>query len=358
MTSMQQARRAISLFIVCIVFAAFGPDACATPNTTGTTTAAAKTDTAGATASCGGKDMLAEFAITDPVRHRKIEDAAARSENTEAIFWHISKPGTAPSYLFGTIHLTDPRVTKLSPSVTSALKNASTLALEVADLSPTAMAQALAAALKLAIYSDGRSLKTKLSPEEYAIVERKLKSSGMPVQMAQVFRPWVVTMLLSSSDCERRRAARGKRVLDMQLAELAKKNNVPVIGLETISGQMQALSAIPNQDQLAMLKAGLPYVDRSNDLIETLIQIYLKRKIGATWPFQIALAEKAGISAASFNSFRRLLILQRNRQMRDKAVPLIEKGGAFIAVGALHLAGKNGLVALLRKAGFKITAVE
>ncbi len=44
--------------------------------------------------------------------------------------------------------------------------------------------------------------------------------------------------------------------------------------------------------------------------------------------------------------------------MRDAALPLLEKGGAFIAIGALHLPGSDGLVALLRKAGFDISALE
>lgn len=343
MISVQRERSVAILFVCfCIGAGAFGHAAHAAPKAS----------------TCGGKDMLAEFAVTDPARAEQIENTAASTENAEAIFWRVTKPGVPPSYLFATIHLTDPRVTELSPEVTAALKSASTLALEVADLSPTAMAQALTGALKFAIYTDGQGLKNKLSPEDYEKVERKLQSSGMPVQMAKVFRPWVVTMLLASSDCERRRAASGKLVLDMQLAELAKKNSVPVVGLETLNSQLQALSAVSNEDQLEMLRAGLAYLDRSEDMVETLIQFYLKRKIGATWPFQLALAEKAGVSASAFDSFLTGLVIQRNHQMRDEAVPLIEKGGAFIAVGALHLTGEDGLVALLRKAGFEITAVE
>jgi len=344
---MKPVQRAGSIFFVstlCLCLSAIGQLAHTAPKP--------------AAAACAGKDMLAEFAVTDPERLRQIENAARQSKNSDAILWRIAKPGAAPSYLFGTVHLTDPRISKLSPAATSALTSASTLALEVADLSPTAMARALTGALKLALYTEGGGLKEKLSPEDFAKVERKLKSSGMPVQMAQVFRPWVVSMLLASSDCERRRASSGTPILDMQLADIAKKNGIPVVGLETLNSQLQSLSSVPNADQLAMLKVGLAYVDRSNDMIETLIQMYLKRKLGATWQFQIALAEKAGIPASAFDSFRTFLIIQRNRQMRDNAIPLIEKGGTFIAVGALHLSGKDGLVALLRKAGFDVTAVE
>lgn len=358
MLAVQRLQSAILVVVAIVVVAASAQHVSSAPKQSGTNLEVVKKENPGARASCGGKDMLTEMARTDPVRYRQIKLAAENTENTEAIFWRVARPGSAPSYLFGTIHLTDPRVTKISPSVKQALQTATTLALEVADPSPVAMARALTGALQLAIYSEGTSLKTLLSAEDYAKVERKLKTAGMPAKLAQVFRPWVITMLLSSSECERRRAARGTRVLDMELAAIAKTHNVPIVGLETINDQMQALSSVPNADQLAMLKAGLPYMERSNDLIETLVQIYINRNIGATWPFQVALAEKAGVSAASFDSFRTGLIVQRNRNMRDKAIPLIEKGGTFIAVGALHLTGKDGLVALLRKAGFKISPLE
>jgi uncharacterized protein YbaP (TraB family) len=44
--------------------------------------------------------------------------------------------------------------------------------------------------------------------------------------------------------------------------------------------------------------------------------------------------------------------------MRDAAEPLLQDGSAFIAVGALHLVGPTGLVALLRERGYTVTAVE
>ena len=53
-----------------------------------------------------------------------------------------------------------------------------------------------------------------------------------------------------------------------------------------------------------------------------------------------------------------ILITDRNLRMRDRMLPLLEKGRAFIAVGALHLIDRNGLVELLRTAGYKLTPVN
>ena len=52
------------------------------------------------------------------------------------------------------------------------------------------------------------------------------------------------------------------------------------------------------------------------------------------------------------------LLISRNFGMRDNALAHLEQGNAFVAVGALHLPGKQGLVSLLREAGYTVTAVE
>jgi uncharacterized protein YbaP (TraB family) len=141
----------------------------------------------------------------------------------------------------------------------------------------------------------------------------------------------------------------------MRVAALAKASRVPVKGLETAEEQLASLSGVPDDQQIAMLKAGLKYADRRDDLLETVAQMYLKRQMGAAMPFQIALAEKHGFKAADFAGFEKALLVDRNARMSERAQPILAKGGAFIAVGALHLPGKTGLVELLRRSGYTVT---
>ncbi|MDX2156599.1 MAG: TraB/GumN family protein [Hyphomicrobiaceae bacterium] len=89
-----------------------------------------------------------------------------------------------------------------------------------------------------------------------------------------------------------------------------------------------------------------------------MLRRYLAREIAKVWPLQMEMWRQAGFDTAAFASFRRELLTVRNARMRDAALPVLAEGGAFIAVGALHLVGEDGLVALLRAAGFEVTPAE
>ena len=307
---------------------------------------------------CGGIDMLAETAAKDPQTYDRIMAAATATKNADAILWKVEKPGRPTSYLFGTVHLTDERVTTLSPATESALKASKTIALEVSDISETATSTVIAKSAPLVMFTDGRRLDGLLSSTEYETVKSIISRSGMPVDLAALFKPWIVTMILSTSECERAKVQGGARVLDMKIAEIGKSRGMQVVGLETISAQIEALAAVPEQQQLDMLRSSLKYADRTNDMMETLVQLYLKRRISAALPFQIALARQSGIGDEAFAGFQQKLLYERNEKMRAVAEPLLERGGVFIAIGALHLPGDRGMVELLRQSGFTVTAIE
>ncbi|MGQ0673586.1 MAG: TraB/GumN family protein [Hyphomicrobium sp.] len=307
---------------------------------------------------CRGVDMLAELATSDPETYATIVREAAATENTGAVLWKIERDKLPPSHLFGTMHTTDKRITQMPPKSRAALDRASTVVVEVADLSPAAGATALSEAMRFAVFTDGNSLEKLVSAEEFAKVTEAVVKAGLPAETARLLKPWIVSMLMSAAACEKKRIEKGDQVLDMRIAETAKRRKVPLIGLETAQSQLEALAAVPESQQVDLLRSSLPYASRTQDLAETVTQLYLKRNIGAAWPFQLALARKAGIASDAFSGFQQQIVNGRNARMRDNSLPHLAKGGAFIAVGALHLPGKTGLVTLFREAGYKVTAVE
>ena len=307
---------------------------------------------------CLGKDVTEEIRQQKPALWARVVAAAEKTINAKALLWKIEKPGTLPSHLFGTVHLTDDRVNQLPAPVEFALNSATTVALEIADLSPGALAPAISKMQNLLVYPDGRSLERLLSGDERRQATTALERAGTPSAALGQLRPWVVSMMLALTDCERKRSATGLMPLDARLGANGKTRGVPVVGLETLADQLRAMAKVPEADQLIMLKATLKFYDRVDDMLETMVQLYLKRDIGIIWPLQIELWREAGYNPAAFTAFRRELVTLRNLKMRDGALPLVGKGNAFIAVGALHLPGLDGLVELLRNAGYTVTAIN
>lgn len=309
-------------------------------------------------ARCGGTNLLTRLASTDPALHKRITERARSVENGHAMLWKVARTGRAPSYLFGTVHLTDTRVREISDATRRALRSARSVLLETSDVTPSATTRALIRAAKAAVYTDGRTLDALLTKEEFDQVKETMDRVGVPAKSAKLYRPWIISMMLSGSDCERRRIRDGEVVLDMALAQEARVHGIPITGLETADEQIATLASIPEDQQLGMLRANLALIDDTDNLMETMVQLYLERRIGAVWELQLALAETAGLPASTFEGFRQAVIVDRNAKMFDISAGAFEKGGVFMAVGALHLPGKDGLVALLRNAGYTLTPVE
>ncbi|MGI9409797.1 MAG: TraB/GumN family protein [Hyphomicrobiaceae bacterium] len=307
---------------------------------------------------CNGTDMMPGIKLSNAALHARITGRADRIPNGEAILWKIERAGVAPSYLFGTMHVSDPRVAQLSPVVRSAVHGSRTVAVEVAEMSPTTIARLMAKLPTRFIYQNGQSLEQKLAPEEIRVANNVMRKAGLPRQVARLLRPWFVNLLLSAPQCERLRSASGHSVLDQIVADTARNRGIKLVGLETPEEQIKALADMPEAVQLGVLRISLTFANRLEDYFETMIRFYLDRRVNLLMPLSIEMAKAKGLDVSSLRSFEKALAIKRNYTMRDRALPLIEKGRAFVAVGILHLVGREGLVELLRQQGYSVTAVE
>lgn len=310
------------------------------------------------TQACGGRDLLPELRARSAEVAQRFDTQATAMANAKAILWRLEKDGVPPSHLFGTVHVTDERVTNLTPTIQTAFDSSRVVALEIADLSPEALAQGMAKVQSLLQLPQDRSLDLMLTADEMGLARTELEKTGVPPPVASRLRPWVVSMSLALTDCEKGRKASGLKPLDEQLGLRARTRRIQVVGLESVELQMRAMAAIPEAEQVALLKAALKLHPINADMIETLIRRYLASDLAPIWQMQIELWREAGVSDAAMQSFQRELIGKRNVRMRDAALPYVSKGGTFIAVGALHLPGSDGLVALFEQAGFKAVPVE
>ena len=265
------------------------------------------------------------------------------SVNT-GLLWKIESPGVAPSYLFGTIHSEDPRVIDLPPIVSQSLKKSVLLALEI-EFSPETGKYAFASMF----FSDGRTLDNVAGNQLAQKAAELMSKRGLPEQQAMMMKPWAVFTLMNMPEPET------GVYLDLKLHQLASSQGKQLYGLETIEEQIATFDEMPMTEQVALLEHSLANQEEMSEVMEKTIEIYLSKDLAAMEALNKHFMAEMPVELAT--TFTHRLIDFRNMRMYQRMKPLIASGGAFVAVGALHLPGESGLIKQLRLDGLSVSAV-
>ena len=308
---------------------------------------------------CTGQDMLAALANDDPALLDKVATEAGRTLNGSGLLWKLEKDGGKPSFLFGTMHMTDPRVTRLTPAAQNAFDASDIVVIETTVvLDQSRMMAALAAEPELRMFTVATTLSSLLSPQDAAAVAEALDERGIPAASVAKMKPWMLSAMIALPACELARKASGLPVLDVKLAEDAKAAGKRLEGLESAADQLRAMASLPMEFHMKGLVETLKLGDRADDVIETMVVLYAREDTGMFWPLFRAVLPNGGEDEASYAAFEETMITSRNRTMAERAAPVLAEGNAFLAIGALHLPGPGGLIELLRQAGYTVSRVE
>lgn len=307
---------------------------------------------------CGGDNLIARMETEDPSTYAKLVEEAAATPNGQGIFWKIERGERSPSYLLGTMHVTDPRVLAMPDEARKAYSNAATVVVEsdeIADEKKASMA--LLARPDLTMFTDGRTITSLLDEKDAGILAEGLKARGMSLAAVSRMKPWMIASFVALPACEIARKQAGADFLDQKLAKDAIADGKTLKGLETLLEQITALDALPIEPQLAGLVQTVELGDGIEDVIETMSQLYLTGETGMIMPMMRSVAPEGEEDANAYSDFEQKIIIDRNHRMAERAAPILSAGNVLIAVGALHLPGKEGLIELLRKEGFTLTPV-
>jgi len=309
---------------------------------------------------CAGRDLLDRMARDKPADYAAIMEAAKKIPAGDHIFWRIAgKQGHPDSFLFGTIHYSDDRATDLPQAVKTALAGARTLAVELADLpKPGDLQAVLRDNPTLIAMPAGRSLYSLFTLKTAAQLRAALAARGVDPDQAARLQPWFLGILLAAPDCERRRQAAGLLPVDGVVMQLAHDEGIAVVGLETLKEQLSVMASLSLEEQAAQLAQIVASKDKPVDRYETVLQLYLHHRIGTMFPMMAQEAQANPELDQAVRDLSEKLIVRRNANMIERALPLIDKGGVFIAVGSLHLPGEKGLVERLRARGYKVTPAD
>lgn len=305
---------------------------------------------------CGGSNLLTKYEKDDPAGFAKLRAEADAVPNGKGIFWKIEKDGQPPSWLLGTMHVTDPRVLAMPDAAQTAYADAATVVVESDEIVDEKKAgAAILARPDLTMFTDGRSITDFLDGDGAERLAEGLKKRGLSLAAIGRMKPWMIASFVALPACEIARKTAGIAFLDQRLARDALADGKTLKGLETLIEQISALDSLPLEPQVEGLVQTLELGDTLKDVIETMSQLYLAGDTGMIMPMMRAAAPEAGEDAAAYADFEQRIIIDRNHTMAERAAPILANGNVFIAVGALHLPGPEGVVELLRKQGFTVT---
>jgi hypothetical protein len=286
---------------------------------------------------------LAQFA--QPLSSRAYAQTAAAAFD-KGLLWRVEKPGSAPNYLFGTMHLADKRVTALPEVVRKQFDSARSFAMEVAaDQSNIA---ALAARM---VYLDGRDLPGVAGEDLFRKIVPLTAGLGLPPEMARLFKPWAMVLLLQMPQQQT------EDVLDFMLQRMAAQQGKAIHYLETVDEQVAAFENMSDKDQLALLRHVVETHHELKALTEKLVQAYLQRDLGLMWQISESEVARRPELRPVKDVFDQRLLYDRNVRMVGRMQPQFKEGNAFVAVGALHLYGEKGLLSLLERDGYRVSRV-
>lgn len=284
--------------------------------------------------------LLATAALAAPL---PAQAAAARF--SKGLLWRVAGRGTT-SYVYGTIHVADPRLAALPVPVNDAFAAASSLTVEyVADT------YGKERFLEAAMFTDGRTLEKTIGAQDFELAYQHLKRIGLTREFVNRLKPWGVLLNLRNP-----RGANGAS-LDAQLLAQARTRHLPLYMMEDVEEQVFTFDEFPMAAQVALLKHSLAHQDELIAMADRTLDAYLRRDLGAIWRIQQDFARRHPEITADNAVFLKRVIFDRSVVMAFRMQHQLRRGNAFVALGALHLYGRKGVLALLGEDGYRAKRV-
>lgn len=262
--------------------------------------------------------------------------------------WEISN-GENHLYIGGTIHVLRPSDFPLPEVFEQVYKESDELVFEtdMAVINSPAFAQKL---MRVMSYSDGRTLRSELSPEVYAKVTERLRSKGIPPHSFDQLKPSMVSILLTQYEMqEYDMAAEG---VDIFFSKSAKRDNKKMHGLESAEEQLAFLSGLGEDDPDALILNTLEEMHEMKNLINSMISSWRKGDEKQLEEFIIREMEE------KYPSIYQEILVDRNNNWFPAILGFIKSEPVeMILVGAAHLVGDEGLLNMLRAKGYSVTQV-
>lgn len=265
----------------------------------------------------------------------------AQPANT--LLWEISGNGlTAPSYVFGTFHMMCPEQLDLSQDIQQKVRATRQLVLEL-DFDDPNLVPELQQGM---VFADGKTTRDYLSEKDYQTVSRFFQDSlGISFDQVAAVKPFMLSTFIYPKYLGCQPAS-----WEQALIGLAQAQQSEILGLETPTQQLATIDKLPFDKQAVVLVEGITEFDSMKKMFAEMVQLYRTQQVEALYSF-------SGDYFSEFEGLEKAMLEDRNRAWIPRMGELAAQKPTFFAVGAAHLGGPTGVLALLREAGYQVTPV-
>lgn len=294
---------------------------------------------------CGTSQKVAETSVSKLVN-------LVPTADEKSLLWEISGQDLAkPSYLYGTIHMITKEDYFLTDSTKAAFKAVDHVVFEI-DLNEMNDPAILFSLITEAMMANGTTLRDLLSTADYKLVDDHFSQMGLPMYLLDRVKPMFLAMMASGDLSGEGGGLQSGEIksYEMEFMQMAESKSKTVGGLETLAYQMSVFDSIPYAEQATMLVEAIKSGAEGNDEFDEMIRLYKSQDINA-------MANMFETEPGSDSKFESVLLEDRNQNWIPIMEKLIREKTTFFAVGAGHLAGEEGVIALMRKAGYKVRPI-
>lgn len=268
-----------------------------------------------------------------------------KQKNDNTLLWKVSGNGLKkPSFLFGTFHLLCKDDIHFSDQLKRAMKRCDTIYMELDMDDPTIMLSGM-------LYMNmkgGKKLEDLYTPEEYKRLQNYFSDSlKVPLMLFQSAKPYFLVALLYP----RMMNCSSPSGVEEELVKIAKEDKKEINGLETMQFQASVFDSIPYELQAQELLKNIDSFSVNKKEFQTMLNYYKNQQLDS-------INKMMGKREFGSDKYDNLLLNDRNKNWVGQLKQIMKRESVFVAVGAGHLVGNEGLIQLLRKAGYKVEPLE
>ncbi len=277
--------------------------------------------------------------------------ATPASRFNQGIFWEVLQDGKTDGYIFGTFHSNDKRVITLPSNVRKKLLRAKSFSMEafpgVRYFNPHWGFRSIIRDMTL---PEGQTLPSLIGEDLYRELEKKLEKLGVKQQRLMHLYPWAVMNELGTHKF----AVQENRgpILDHMLYEMAADKAQDLYQVETLEELVAAYYDFPMEAQISLLNDRINAYDDMPIFSERMLEAYLKEDLKKMLQLSVMFISEESIKRGFEMVYLKNVLFERNYVMAHHMLAPLRRENAFIAVGALHLYGEQGVLKLLEDYGY------